>query len=113
MDNELTVAAVEAIAEGRVKTAKTKTAFALIAKRAGHYEVECGWVVPEAHDDDYLSSTYHPFAADRMCPWVGRRVVTADPVEARDVYLAYKADVFARRVPARGEIIGSVTREAV
>lgn len=107
----LTVADIAAMADGRVKTTKTAHAFALVAKREGRYEIECGWAVPEADEDDYLSFHYHPFAGDKMQPWVGRRVVTTDPAEALTAYLAAKAAVFGSGPKPEGEIIGSVNRQ--
>ena len=106
----LTVAAVAAMEDGRCKAARDRSRFASLARRDGRYVIECGWAVPEADEDDHLSSTYHPFADGRPCPWVGRQVTTADPAEALAVYESYKDDVWARRVPSRGEKIGSVNR---
>ena len=86
--------------------------YAFVARRPEGLVVECGWTVPEAHDDDADSYAYNPFKGVRATPpWVGRRQVCATPEEAADVYSAYKQAVAVRRLPAGGEVIGSVSRE--
>lgn len=106
----LTIYMIAALAEGRVKSAKTASAFALVARRNGHYCVEHGRAVPEADEDDCLSYTYHPFTGDRMCPWVGVRVVTLDPAEALALYLVAKEAAHCGGPQLVGEAIGSVSR---
>jgi len=105
----LTVADIVAIAPGKVKSSATAAKFALIAPRNGGYEIECGWIVPEAFFDDYDSYTYHPFGRAR--PWVGRRIFVEDVQAALATYERFKLVVHSAKLdPGDGEWIGSVSR---
>jgi hypothetical protein len=77
----------------------------------GGYEVECGWTVPEAHDDDYMSfGGPSPFKGGRMAPWVGRRVVVPTTAEAAEIFVRWYATISQRKTVVEGNKIGSVSR---
>jgi hypothetical protein len=104
---------IRSIPEGRSYASRGARTFAHVARRGAHYDVECGWVVPEAYEDDYMSSTYHPFRPAHPQPWVGRSVTTEDPAEAARLFEQFKAAVAKMRgAELHGEIIGSVYRGA-
>lgn len=108
-----TVRDIENIQTGKVFSCKTTSDFVLVAIRNGIYEVECGHVVPEGYDDDYMSSTYHPFKGGSPKPWIGRKIKCSDAVEAHKYYEAWKTIIINRKLPAMGkniEAIGSVRR---
>lgn len=106
------VDAIRGIPEGRTWSARSPREFVHCARRDGQYVVECGWVVPEGHDDDPGSSTYHPFGARGPVAWVGRQAPsTTDPERATRLYLEYQTAVQTRRGNTlAGEVIGSVFR---
>ena len=84
--------------------------FACVRRRAGVWEVDCGWRVYEAHDDDYMSHTYQPLTGG-PAPWVGRRLVVDTLDEAATAFDEALDAVTARRVTALlGDHIGSVSR---
>lgn len=103
--------AIQRIPAGRALSSRSPNHYVQCARRDGQYVVECGWAVPEAHDDDPESSTYHPFSDRRTKAWVGRETSTTDPERAAELFLAYQAAVESRRGSALvGHVIGSVTR---
>lgn len=102
---------IKSIPKGRSWAMRSAQTFVHCARRDGQYAVECGWVVNEAFDDDYMSSTYHPFRPAHPQPWVGRSVTTTDPDEAARIYTEYKSAVLALQGNTlAGEEIGSVFR---
>ncbi len=104
---------IESIKAGKVFSCKTTTDFTLVAIRDGSYEVECGYVVPEGHDDDYMSTTYHPLKGGDPKPWIGRKIKCSDAAEAHKYYEAWKAIIATRKLPPMGGgviKIGSVSR---
>ncbi len=106
-----TAATITTIPEGRSLSNRQAQQFVHCARRRGQFVVECGWAVNEAYEDDYQSTTYHPFRPSRPQPWVGRSVTTDYPAEAARLYDEYKAAVFAMRGhELAGEAIGSVLR---
>lgn len=107
----VTADTIRGIPEGRTWSSRSAQTFVHCARRGGLYAIECGWAVPEAHDDDYMSSTYHPFRPADPQPWVGRSVTTTDPEEAARLFTEFKSAVAAYQGSAiAGEAIGSVFR---
>lgn len=106
----VTAEAIAGLLEGRCKASRTDAVFAQVARQGGAFVISCGWVVPEADEDDYMTFPPGPFQHPRHCPWVGRTITTSDPAEAAELYAAYKDAVYSRQAPARGQKIGSVTR---
>jgi hypothetical protein len=112
-DMTITADDVQGIQPGRAKASRTEAAFCSLTNRNGAYVVECGWVVPEADEDDHGSCTYQPFRSPRARPWVGREVSTTDAAEAACLYETYKSAVFAGGASVRdlpGTVTGSVHR---
>jgi len=102
---------IAAIPEGKSLGARTAETYYLVARRPEGLVVECGWTVPEQHQDDADSYTYNPFKGRAVTPpWVGRRAVCVSAAEAVEVYAGFKAAVLSRQIPSTGETIGSVTR---
>ena len=111
INNSKLVASIIAILEGKGLGSLGNESFYMIHRIDGRYEVECGWAVPEAFDDDFRSHGRHPFKGGRQLPWVGRATVTDCPTEAADVYETYKAAVSKRQGSGlAGRTIGSVDR---
>lgn len=110
--NQTTTRAIKNIPEGRTWSQRSPQTYVQCARRDGQYVVECGWVVPEAYDDDPGASTYHPFRPSVAQPWVGRQAPsTTDPEQAVRLYDEYESAIQARRGNTlAGEVIGSVTR---
>lgn len=107
----VTANTIKGIPDGRSWAMRSAQTFVHCARRDRQYAVECGWVVNEAFDDDYMSSTYHPFRPAHPQPWVGRSVTTADPQEAARLFTEFKSAVMAHRGNTlAGEEIGSVFR---
>jgi len=98
-----------ALEEGKCLSVRQCDYFALVALREGQYVVECGWVVPEAFDDDPGSYSYQPFNGDQA--WVGMRHIATSPQDAADTYVQWRGKVASKQVVKDGEIkIGSVRR---
>jgi hypothetical protein len=77
---------------------------------SGGYVISCGWVVPEAHDDDYGSFPVHPFKTRTPRPWVGRQIAADTVTEAARIYDEWNMLLNGHGRPENGERIGSVTR---
>lgn len=101
---------IAAIPVGKTFGTRAENQFCFVRREGSAYEVWCGWVVPEAYDDDYDSYSIHPFKPERPQPWVGKQFQTESPEEAATVYLEYKAAVGARQAPKTGKTVGSVAR---
>lgn len=72
------------------------------------FQVECGWVVPEGHDDDPSSCMDQPFGA--VAAWAGRRYAVSDDEQAARCLAALRQTLMQRGTPPGGEKIGSVAR---
>jgi hypothetical protein len=110
MNSDSLVQRIATIPPGKTLAMRTHDTYASVRKTAIGYEVECGWRVNEAHDDDYESYSYHPLKGGQPAPWCGRRYRTDDASAAAMIYDTWKRAVGNRQYPRVGEIIGSVVR---
>lgn len=98
---------------GKVFSNRLDTTFILVRRGFGvngGYEIECGWEVEEAHDDDYGSYSYHPFRTTTPRPWVGQKKTVATVAEAAALYDEWKVALNGYARPVGGTVIGSVRR---
>lgn len=95
---------------GKIFGVRQAERFYFVRREGAGYEVWCGWVVPEGHDDDYGSYSIHPFKPERAQPWVGKSYKTDSAEDAARVYLEFKAGVLAGQMPKSGVTVGSVVR---
>ncbi len=102
---------IESLQAGHSAGARDNRMFAeVVREQDGALYVDCGWVVPEADEDDHASSGRHPFKDGRARPWVGRRVGVGSAQEAVDLLQSLTRDLWSGKLPADGERIGSVHR---
>jgi hypothetical protein len=106
---------IEALVPGKTTSIRDSAYFVQVRPpQAGRdtYEVECGWNVSEAHDDDYMSFPYSPFKSSTPRPWVGRQIQATTSQEAADIYVAWREAVTSRNGASIriGTSIGSVVR---
>ena len=102
---------IQRIPAGKTLSIRTADTYVQVANRPEGLVVECGWVVPERHEDDANSYTYCPFKGrSETPPWVGKRYAASGLADAATIYADWKEAVAGRRVPTGGEKIGSVIR---
>jgi hypothetical protein len=105
---------IEKAATGKALQLCLRSQFALVrpvlTDGVRMYQVDCGWGVEEAHDDDYLTATYHPFKDGFKQPWTGCRFNFYTATEAIEKYCAVRDAIKNGRKISGGEVIGSVAR---
>lgn len=110
---DVTTARIDALQPGHSCGYRDNSAFAQVnrSEDGSTLTVDCGWVVPEADEDDYSSSSYHPFRDGRPRPWCGRRRSAASAEDALAVLHEFRTVVWGTDpTRATGERIGSVHR---
>lgn len=95
---------------GRSWASRSEVMFVEAHRSETGYRLRCGWVVPEAYDDDPDSCSLHPFASSRYRCWVGRELVCAAAEQAAQTFDRWLEAVSNRRSVSDGERIGSVAR---
>ncbi len=101
---------IAGIPRGKTFSNRADDTFIHVRRTAVGFELECGWTVPEAHDDDADSYTYHPFRTNTPRPWVGRKTQTQTSEQAAEVYERWLTHLRQRTAPIDGQVIGSVNR---
>src|SRR2546429_3992680 len=92
---------IDGLKPGKTTSCRTEQYFVVARppQEGNAYSVECGWVVPERNDDDYLSfGGNSEFKSRDLRPWVGRRLFAATSSEAAEIFQRWLAQVSQRHV---------------